>query len=121
MRPPNPRIETQRLKQFDVDVDTVGVAAHALVHNLDIRVRLLIGRVVDADVGAAEGVVVGICGREAGVGYGDDGFAGLGGDGAGGAGGGGGGGVEGHFAGVGGGEGDGDGEGGEDEGAGFHF
>ena len=120
--PPDPLREPERLEQFDIDVDAVGVAAHALVHNLDVWVRLLVVRVVDVDVGAAEGVVVGVGGGEAEVGDGDDGFTGEGGYGAGGVGGVGGRGVVGHVAGVGGGEGDGDGEGegGEGEGAGFH-
>ncbi len=84
--------------------------------------RFPVAGVVDVDVGAAEGVVVGVRGGEEGVGDGDDGLAGGGGDGAGGVGGGEVGGVDGHVAGVGEGEGDGDGEGegAEGEVAGFH-
>ena len=82
---------------------------------------MLVGRVVDADVGAAEGVVIGVgLVVDFVLRDGDDGFAGGGGYVAGGVGGDEGGGVEGHLARVGGGEGDGDGEG-EGEGAGFHF
>lgn len=104
--------EPQRLKELDVDIDVVLGAAHARVHDLDVADGLPVGGVVDADGGAAEGVVVGVADvvhfvlRD-----GDDGFAGGGGHVAGGVGGDGGGGVEGHLAGVGGGEGDGDGEG----------
>ena len=121
--PPLCRIDAQRREQLDVDVDVVRRAAHALVHDLDVLDRLAVGRVVDADGGAAEGVVVGVGGGESCVGDGDDGLAGRGGDVAGGFVGGGGGGVVGHVAGVGVGEGDGDGEGegGESEGAGFHL
>ena len=72
---------------------------------------MAIVRVVDVDVGAAEGVEVGIGSGEFVVGDGDDGLAGSGGDVAGGVCRVEGGGVHGHVTRVGGSEGDGDGEG----------
>lgn len=122
MRPAHTDINPQRRKQLHVNIDAARIATGTLVHNLDVLDRLPVARVVDVDVGAAEGVVVGVRGREEGVGDGDDGLAGCGGDGAGGVCGGEVGGVDGHVAGVGCGEGDGDGEGegAESEVAGFH-
>lgn len=115
--------KAQRLKEFHIDVDIVFSAALAGIDNLDIPDRFLVVGVVDADVGAAEGVVVWVGGVVHFVfGDGYDGLAGSGAHGAGGVccvpGG-----VVGQVAGVGGGDGDGDGEGedGESEGAGFHF
>ncbi len=104
MHPPNPAVKPQRLEQLHINIDTLLIAPHARVDNLDVLERLLVVGVVDVDVGAAEGVGVGVGAVvHFEVGDGDDGFAGLGGDGAGGVVGVGGGGVEGHVAGVGGG------------------
>lgn len=123
MRPPNTDINPQRLKQLHVDIDAIRLAADALVHNLDVLERLPVVGVVDVDVGAAEGVVVGVRGGEEEMGEGDDGLAGCGGDVAGGLCWGKTRGVDGHIPGVGRGEGDGDGErkGAEGEVAGFHI
>lgn len=101
MRPPNTEIDPQRREQLHIDIDAVRIAAGTLVHDLDVLDRLPVARVVDVDVGAAEGVVVGVRGREAEVGDGDNGLPGCGGDGASGVCGGQIGGVDGHVAGVG--------------------
>ncbi len=82
--PPLSCREPQRLEQLHVDVDALGIAAHALVDNLDVLDRLLVVGVVDVDGGAAEGVVVRVRGGELEVRDGDDELAGCGADVAGG-------------------------------------
>ena len=101
MRPPDTDIDPQRRKQLHINIDAIRIAAGALVHNLDFLDRLPVAWVIDVNVGAAEGVVVGVRGREEEVGDGDDGLTGCGGDVAGGVCGGKIGGVDGHVAGVG--------------------
>ena len=101
MRPPNTDIDPQRGKQLYIDIDALRIATGAFIHNLDILDRVPVARIIDVDVGAAEGVVVGVRGREEKVGDGDNGLTGCGGDVAGGVCGGEVGGVDGHVAGVG--------------------
>lgn len=95
---PPPTIQPQHPKQLHINIDILRLTPHALIHNFDIIDRLAIVRVIDGDVGAAEGVVVWVAGAEFEVGDGDDGLAGLGGEVAGGVSGVGGGGVVGHVA-----------------------
>ena len=101
MRPPDTDIDPQRREQLHIDIDAFGIATGALVHNLDVLDRSPVARVVDVDEGAAEGIVVGVQGREEEFGDGDDGLPMCGGDVAGGVCGGEVGGVDGHVAGVG--------------------
>ena len=105
--PPLGELKPQLLKQLRININRLLVAPHARVHNLDARDRIATLRVVNADGGAAEGVVVGVGAVvHFQVGDGDDVFTRCGGYVAGGAGGVGGGGVVGKVTMIGGGEGD---------------